>query len=231
MVMRQPGAQVSSEKGQYDSARSAIAIPASAGWTGTELNPDTSSATGGAIGELFHPSQGDYLFSRHGRKILVHKIKIRGFINVPAKAAQSTADEALLVRILLVQDKQTNGATLNGEDVIQSYTNVADTLTSYQNPEHVGRFRVWKDKMFVIQSPPLANDTGATGGVIQGGMIKPFKMNLTFRKPIVINYQANAGGDTTIAGTVDNSFHILANSNSTSLGATLQYQCRCVFTQ
>jgi len=50
------------------------------------------------------------MFNREGRKIEVYKIKIRGFVNVLAKATQNSADEAVYVRILLVQDLQTNGA-------------------------------------------------------------------------------------------------------------------------
>jgi len=114
--------------------------------------------------------------------------------------------------------------------VILQFTNDTIIVTAFQNPEHFGRFCVWKDKVVVIQPPPIANDTGATGGVIQQGVMRSFKMNLTFKKPITINYKA-AGSGFIIVDSVDNFFYIIANSSSTSLGATLFYFGRAIFSK
>ena len=67
------------------------------------------------------PSQGDAYNQRDGSKITIKSILIQGSLYIPNQNDQTTCDFVPIVTIALVLDKQTNGSTLNSEDV---YTNL-----------------------------------------------------------------------------------------------------------
>lgn len=204
------------ERKYFTALRAAIAIPAVAtDWSSTELDPATTNC-------LFAPVTGDDFLNRDGRKVQVLAIKIKATINVPTQADQSGADNASQIRILLVQDKQTNATQLNGEDVLQAVA--SNVINSFQNPAFFGRFKVMKDKMFVLQNPTISWDGT---NIEQSGLTRAFKINHKFRKPVVVHFNATNGG--TVADIIDNSFHILGGCSSTNLAPTLAYNVRVTF--
>lgn len=206
-----------SERKYFDSEVSAVALVVNAtGWAGTEFDPTT-------LNTLFAPTTGDDFNNRTGRKVQVLSLKIRGHINVPAQADQTAADNGLYIRMLLVQDKQTNSAQLNAEDVINSgAANVA--MNMFQNPAFFGRFRVIKDKTIQINNMNMSFDGT---NIEQAGFTRAFKMNIKFQKPVIVHFNATNGG--TVADIIDNSFHIIANSTSIQLAPTINYKCRTTF--
>jgi len=205
------------ERKYFDSQLNAATVAAdAASWAGMEQDPAT-------LNTLFCPVQGDDFLNRQGRKVQVLSLKIRGFIDCPAQANQTATDAGQLCRLLLVMDKQTNATQLNAEDVISSGTGVV-ALQMFQNPAFFGRFRVLKDKTFNLQNPNLSYDGT---NIEQNGLIKEFKFNIKFKKPVVIHFNSTNGGS--VADIVDNSFHIIMNSNNTALGARLSYKCRTTF--
>lgn len=205
------------ERKYYDSENTGTAIAASSTtWAGGELDPAT-------LNTLFCPVQGDDFNQRNGRKVQVLSIKLRGYVQCVKQADQTGADNAALCRIILVQDRQTNAAQLNAEDVIGSGgANVAHAM--YQNPAFFGRFRVLKDKNIAMQNP---SNTYDGTNVEVNGLIRHFKMNIKFRKPVEVHFNSTNGQ--TVADIVDNSFHIIANSTNGDLAATLFYKCRTTF--
>lgn len=218
---RAAGALVMSpERKYFDATKASTNIAESTDWTGTEVDPTANS--------LFTPVLGTAINNRVGRKVAVHKIKIRGTI-VPANN-QDQADTLLQpnYRIILYQDKQTNGAQSQGEDVMAAPTTVAtgNAFCSFQSLANFGRFRVLKDKIYTPQSP-VANTDGANT-TSQTATIVPFKMTVNFRKPVLVHFNALNGG--TIADIVDNSFHLLAQGSSTQNGASILYESRVVYT-
>lgn len=205
------------ERKYFDSELDGSAIGSSTTtWAGREQDPAT-------LNTLFAPITGDDFNHRTGRKVQVIAIKIKGYVNIPAQADQTAADQPYLARIILVQDRQTNAGQLNAEDVISSGgTNQA--INMFQNPAFFGRFRVLQDK-FIAFSPPTMTYDGTN--VEQAGMIRNFKFNIKFRKPVVMHFNSTNGG--TVADIVDNSFHIIANAQSSQLAGTLNYKCRTTF--
>jgi len=191
------------------------AVAAQSNWTGTEADPATYLT-------LCVPVVGAAINQRIGREIKVWKIKIRGQITCIKAANQTAGRNGGAVRVVLVQDMQTNSAQMQGEDVFATDTNTP--VNSFQNLNNFGRFRVLKDKMFIFQDPNLSYDGT---NIEANGLIKTFKMNVTFKQPVEIRFNSTNGG--TIADIATNSFHVLANCNNVDLVPTLSYSARVCY--
>lgn len=209
----------SRERKYFDTYLSNTAIVASTDWTGTELDPGTST--------LFYPQEGSDLDNRIGRRVEVYKISVRGQITCDAQANQTATDAASDVRLILALDQQTNGAQMQGEDLMEPPGAATANLTAltFQNKANFGRFRVLKDKTFTLQNPNAAWD-GVN--MEQQGLTKNFKWTVKFQKPIEVRYNGTNGG--TVADVVNNSFHLIGQASSTALAPKIHYQCRTVYT-
>lgn len=219
-VPRTRGALAQTERKYFDTFLSAKAVVAATDWTATEVDPAT-------LNTLFAPVQGDDINQRVGRKVHVLKITIRGVIRVPAQANQTASDAASCVRLILYLDKQTNGAQAQGENLM-SGPGAANALlcpNTFQSTANFGRFRVLKDLYLTMQNPALGYD-GTNMEV--NGLIKPFKISINFRLPVIIRFNDTNGG--TVADIIDNSFHMVATAtNVADLAPLLYYQCRVVY--
>jgi len=228
-VARTRGVYATGEMKYFDTRLEATAIASAAAWTGTELDP-TATVESTPVATplcLAAPVVGSAINQRIGREIKVHKIKMRFNVNAPAQAGISAADPGSNIRIQLVQDTQTNSTQMQGEQLMTATADINSAMLGYQSLNNFGRFRVIKDKFLTLNNPAIANDTGATGGVVQQGLIKTFKFSINFKKPIPVRFNATNGG--TVADIVDNSFHIIANTNATGLAPTLSYFCRVAY--
>lgn len=208
------------ENKYFDSVLAATSIPATAAsWASTELDPTTLNC-------LFAPVQGTGISDRIGRKVHVTKLKLRGVVHYTSVTSQTVVKPFPWVRIIVVQDMQTNGAQLNGEDVMQASTTAAaiSQTVTYQNLANFGRFKILKDKTIMMNTVENADNANVTSGSIDFGNY-PFKCTIKFRKPVVVHYNSTNGG--TVADAVDNSFHVLAIGTDTS--CQLLYSCRTVF--
>lgn len=210
-------AVIQPERKYFDAELNNTVIPTSTStWAGAELDPTT-------LNTLFAPVRGDDIADRTGRKVQVLSIKIRGFVNVVAQTNATDADNAFVGRLVLVQDKQSNAAQLNAEDVIQSGAGTVATMM-FQSSAFFGRFNVLKDKVFKFQSPTLTYDGT---NIEQSGLIMPFKINHKFTKPVTVSF--NTGNAGTIADCVDNSFHLIGLTNNATLANTVNYKVRTAF--
>ncbi len=223
-VARTRGVYGQGEMKYFDTERSSTAIPAAADWTGTEFPPNVGTPT-----TLCNPVQGAGIDNRIGREIVVYKIKIRGQITVGPQTAQSAGDSASVIRMFLCQDEQTNATQAQGEQIMTdpATATAVQAVSTYQSLANFGRFRVARDKFFVIQNPNASNDTGATGGGIQQGLARTFKFNLKFPKGLRVRFNAINGG--TIADIVDNSWCVYANCSSTTLAPAITYNSRVCY--
>lgn len=203
----------------FDTYRASNAINASTNWTNTEQDPNSPLA----INCLFAPQVGNTISTRVGRRVDVKKIKIRGYVRTPAQANVTDADPGSYVRLILVQDTQTNGTQMQGEDLMQPPTlATADQCpTTFQNLENFGRFKVLRDMEVCISNP---NTTYDGTNLEQMGQMFPFKINVTFSRGMRVHFNSTNGG--TVADIVDNSFHVLAIANSVNLTPQLVYSCR-----
>lgn len=211
-----PYQAIVSERKYFDTELNASAIVATAAsWANTELDP--------AALALFTPSQGTDFNNRIARKVQVKAIRLRGHVNVPAQTNQTVGDAAALFRCILVMDKQTNSAQLNGEDVISSGAGSVP-IDMFQNPAFFGRFRVLKDKRYQLSNPNFSWDGT---NLEQQGMVFKFEWSIKFRKPLYVHFNSTNGG--TVADIIDNSFHLLALTTSADLAPTMSYKCRTTF--
>lgn len=201
------------ERKYFDGAFAATAIPVG---LATSASGEMDLAT---TNTLFAPVTGDDFNNRSGRKVQVLQVKLRGNIAVATQVDQTAADISPTVRFLLVQDKQTNTAQLNSEDVIQTVG-----IYGWQNPAFFGRFQVLKDKIMKLPSPQITWDGT---NLEQAGYHVPFKIQHSFKKPVIVHFNSTNGG--TVADITDNSFHLLGFTSSTNLAPTLAYQSRVTF--
>jgi len=188
-------------------------------WTGSEIENSTGKDC------LFAPQQGSAVNERQGRKAVMKALRIRGTISLPAQSNQTATEGGTQVRVVLFQDMQTNGAQAQGEEVMTDYgANPLTNLQSFQNLANVGRFKVWKDKTYVMGDQSAAYD-GTNMEFF--GQLKTFKWNIKFRKPIVVNFKTTSTG--TVSDIVDNSFHMLAISSNVQQNASVAWNCRVPF--
>lgn len=216
-VARTRGASVQGEMKYFDTEVAGGAIPSIAAWTGTEFDPTTFNT-------LCVPTVGAAINQRIGKAIKVMKIKINGIITVAAQSDAAAADGGSKVRLILYQDKQTNAAQAQGEQVMTPSTAAANAPNVFQNIDNFGRFVVLKDKTIIMENPNLTYDGT---NVEQNGILKPFKFTVKFKTPVQVRFNATNGGS--VADIVDNSFHVIANCSSTGLLPNINYVCRVCY--
>ncbi len=212
-------AGIRSEMKYFDSERTSNAIGSSTDWTATEQDPAT-------LDTLFVPVKGTGINNRIGRKVTVMKIKVRGLIKIDPQLNQTAIDAMPLIRLALVQDTQTNAVQAQGEQIFQDPTAASgnNAVLSFQSLDNLGRFRVLKDKFMAIGDPNVTYDGT---NIEQNGLVRKFQFMHTFKKPVVVNFNAVNGG--TVGDIVDNSFHVIANANTIALAPDIVYQCRIAY--
>lgn len=229
-VARARGAAVTGEMKYFDCDRTSTGIGlCTTTWVaGTIIDPGTSINLGDAAVAnplcLCVPRVSAALNGRIGRKIKVMKIKVNGTLIVAHQSATATADPATKVRVLLVQDTQTNAAQMTSAALLNDGTAADTVISSYQNPNNFGRFKVLKDKMVTFGN---ASMTGAALAIEQSGMKQNFKFSINFKTPVIVNFNATNGG--TVADIIDNSFHILVGTDSTNLAPAVAYYSRVCY--
>ncbi len=202
----------------YDKGLANAALTAPTDASGGEHNPSATIA-------LNTVTQGDGESQRDGRKIRMRSITIDGDIHIGAQGSQSAADAGIQCFIALVMDTQTNGALLNSEDVfVNPVANASTAAFPFRNLQFMKRFKVLAKRSFTLDRPQLANDTGATGGVIQGGILKKFHIAVRLNHNVIYN-----GTTETIANITDNSLTMIAYVTSTSMTPSLSYNSRLRF--
>lgn len=210
----------------FDSTRTSnaiVAVTAGGPWpAGTMQDPGTTINLGAAAVAnplcLFAPTVGSALNQRIGRSVLVRKIKVSGQVILPASLTLATTWQSdapyppVKVRLLLVQDMQTNATQMAASALLNDASDTGSTLVSYQNPNNFGRFRVLKDKYIILDNVNISHvDVPSVGTyVAEQGLVRSFKFNINFKTPVKVQFNATNGG--TVADIVDNSFHIICAS-------------------
>lgn len=217
-VPRTRGPYSMGEMKYFDTTKGPTGLVASTNWTGTELDPATYNT-------LLAPTVGSAINQRVGREVKVHKVKVRGYFTAGAQVDQTAADGPCYIRLLLVQDTQTNASQMQGEDVMDGSSGAAALApTAFQSLANFGRFRVLKDKVILLQNPNMSYDGT---NIEQFGLVKTFKMTCRFKKPVSVRFNATNGGS--VADIVDNSWHIIGTCNSTALVPQINYSARVCY--
>ncbi len=194
---------------------SAIAIASSADGSGGEVDPAAP------LSSLSVMAEGDGPSSRDGRQIQLTNVFVNGQVTGSAVGAATVADG--YIYIALVQDRQTNGQQLRSEDVFVN-PGAASFTSPYplRNLAYTKRFRVLDHVRVGLDSELYTS--GAVVGSVGGH--SSFQLSHRFKTPLECNFSA-AGAD--IANCVDNSLHVIAYCDDTTLTPTINYNARVRF--
>ena len=193
------------EKKYLDETKAATSIVATT--AGAEVDPATVNCCN-AIAAGAGESQ------RIGRNIKILSWHIKGTL-IHTAGAGATLKPSTVVRLILVLDKQTNGAQLNSEDVIEDAANVEH---GYRNLQHITRFRILKDTTFTLNCATSAGD-GAVND--SGETSRVFKYNFNFKKGLIAHYKSSTPS---VADITNNSLHVICFASA--VGDTIQYESR-----
>jgi len=230
-VARPRGAAVVGEMKYFDAVSEVAIVATTTTWpAGTMSDPTTTINLGSAAVAnplcLMAPTVGSGLNQRVGREVKVMKIKIHGQINIPAQSFQSGGDTSAVIRLLLVQDTQTNSAQMTGAQLFNDASSALTTLQSFQNPNNFGRFKVLRDKMMTFSNINVAGSP-TTGDLVQSGMAQKFKLNYVFPGGVSVRFNNTNGG--TVADIIDNSFHIVCAAQNITMNPQLYYYSRVCY--
>jgi len=228
-IARARGAAVQGEMKYFDCEldETAIAVCTTTWVAGTSLDPTRTINLGSASVNtplcLMAPTVGAALNQRIGRKVKMFKVKIRGILRTTRLNTLTQALDGQVLRYMLVMDKQTNAGQMTGAQLMNAATNALETISTFQNPNNFGRFRVLKDK-YARQSQGQTTGSPTTGDVIIGGYAMPFKCSYRFKKPVEVHFNATNGG--TVADIIDNSLHFLIACDDATLNSSVSYYSR-----
>lgn len=161
------------------------------------INP-TNAGDVRAIGGI-NINEGDTSSTRDGRSIKAKSWYMRCSLSSNSLATNTT------VRMLLVHDRQVNGALPAAGDILESVS-----IVGLMNRDNGDRFKVLFDKVFVF------NDF-VTGGFIEKYVTKYKKLNMH------IKYSGTGGG---IADLKSNELILLTISNQASNLPSVTYRAR-----
>lgn len=179
---------------------------------GSEADPATALS-------LSSIAQGDSQVQRDGRKATIRSVHVRGAVNL--QADDTVTFQPRNVRLLLLVDKQTNGAQFNAEDVLETPVSSANDPFIFRNLEYAKRFHVLKDIM--IDLKPDAISTTSYGSTTES-----FEMHHFFKNGLPVTFTNTSA---TVSDIMDNSIHMIAVASTASGGnaATLVYSSRVRF--
>lgn len=178
-------------------------------WTGGEYDP--------AANGLCCPTKGTGPSNRDGDHIVIKKIQIRGTVMMQIQSNQDDVAAPVDYAVMLVWDKQTNGAQLNAEDVMVS---TDPEEFSYRNLQYSKRFRILKDWRGALHQTNAFTDGVNTGSTV--GNSHHFQCILNVHIPV--DFKGDAGS---ISDIVDNSLHIIACTSAS--GLYIAYHARVRF--
>lgn len=206
------------ERKYYDTALIESAINATTDATNGEHDPSATSM-------ISTPAVGDGATNRDGKRIIIDQVEVNGCIEWTAIETGVNPQEIAEVFVALVLDKQTNGAQMNSEDCFVNPGADTDLAASpLRNLIQGSRFRVIRQEC--IHLDPKVTSEGANAFSVFGGS-QNFKFFHKFRKGLIVNF--NAGTTASVANVVDNSLHMIAFTNSTSIAPMLNYNARIRF--
>lgn len=169
-------------------------------------------ATGGTVDtNLVVIPQDDTESGRNGRKVVVKNLWFHGELVVP-NTVTNTADTDT-IRLLVVQDKQANGAAFTAAQVMAQVDYIG-----FRNLENQSRFKIlWDTSMTINASTQVVNSTGDCS--------KQWSKYIKCNIPMYYDSTATSGAITTQRS---NSVAVLAFTRAGLM--TLAYRCRIRYT-
>lgn len=173
--------------------------------------------------------QGSSHAQRLGNRMWMKDILIQGYVISRAASHASVGHPVVPMFVALVLDTQTNGATINSEDVYKVAETGVSTETfgctlPYRNQHNVDRFRVLWRKTIAFPQPTIHYDN-ALSTTRQLAVFKKF----VIRKKLNLQVLFKDSGDS-VTSIADNSLHLIAFAGDGSGGDfSITYQSRMRF--
>lgn len=206
------GGFVGVEKKFYDTSKALTALTAPSDAAGGEFDPATVDC-------ISAPAQGVSVQQRIGNKIMITEAHVDGVVVVPKQTAQMAADNGCAWVMYMVQDLQSNKATLDSEAVFKNTAGSGTLAASpMRNLQYSSRFRVLA-KMEGTIEPFSAVDYSSN--VEQAGVTQKFRLDWKGKMPVQFD-----GTDAGIGSVIDNSIHIIGYVSNTDLATSAVYQAR-----
>jgi len=157
-------------------------------FVGITLIDAVVAVTGSVNTQIFIIPDGDAQSEKAGLRIMIKSIQIRFVLTLPSTATLSNSVD--ICRVILVQDRQCNGALPSVDDILNGAS-----FVNLKNVENTRRFSTLLDRSISI------NSMGAQGnGTVFTSLpaIKHFSFYKTMNMPVYYNNSANTGVITTI---------------------------------
>nr|QXP07763.1 MAG: putative capsid protein [Arizlama virus] len=204
---------------KYFDTSFAQTVASAADWTGTEV-PCTNyvQSDGTTIGAytdsaLIPSAVGAGYGQVNASKFHLKKLRCRGSLIGAVTPDAADVTSAISVRLCLVEDSQPNGAQAQGESVFSDLGNASQCNYGFlaMGAGSGGRFRLLKDKTFIL-NPGMAGTDGAnTNSVVNQG--RDFKFNVNFGKPKTVQLKANSSTPT-VASLSNYNYFLLAHAST-----------------
>lgn len=174
------------------------------------LQRNTGSASGSLVYEYLKCGAGPS--ERIGLKITLKKIKLHGAF-IFGHHSNSAHGGSVRYRVMIVEDRQANGATLTHANTTQLLK--SSTVDSQLNPIYASKFRVHYDRIFDSNLPRVALSSAGT----QAYQFSPKTIDFSFEKTFnqLITYQGTTGD---LAELVNVNFYMFVIAD-TNTGATV----------
>lgn len=187
-----------------------LALIASGAAASSEMDPAATST-------IFAPTKGDGLSNRDGDRVIIKSIEFHGCIQEVKLQDQADPPPHVGVTVAIVQDRQTNGAQLNSEDVFDNPGATADlNMSLIRDQGRISRYKILKK--WVIECPLR---TGTTDGANTAAYAEQFTHFDWYKK---VNIPVSFIGDLgTIADCQTNSLHVLAFATDVTTNPVLHY--------
>lgn len=185
---------------------------------------DWATMQDGTVKCISAVAQGDGESNRDGRVYHINSIHLKFTIAVDPVESNTDPPNDIIARVVMVLDKQTNGAELTATDVMSTPAGIPAVL-GFRELQYTSRFRVLMDKQIRIPRALMVVNEGSANLFAHGAIYTPvISFNKKFKKPI----RVVCTGTTAVIGSIqDNSIHVIGTA--TSADALLNWSSRCRF--
>jgi len=159
--------------GLYASARTGATELKSVDWLPTTAQLPFKTA--GTVTFIVGPQEGSGFYNRIGRRIRMKSLELRGMITPSAGNAAAVVQQ--FARLLIIYDRQTNGAAPTLADVLTDYDNAGATTSSDKsglNMNNRDRFIVLRDRKLIL---PALGINGATPAAVSALQVEANNQN------------------------------------------------------
>ncbi len=178
--------------------------------------PMSLTWAGGELSFCLMPVQGTDFAKRTGNFINVHSVYTRFRLEKPAIENAGGPEPDLAWTVALVWDKQTNGATLNAEDVYNTTGTVPET-ESFRNIKFSKRFKVlhkWEGILQIGRTSTFESANNYSSATVSSDFMECY---YKFPKGLRCQLDGNSGGITDVQ---DHSFHLIGVGESTLINVS-----------